>query len=100
MNQNPYQRAKDTLGSLPDIFFDGIMDFQDRPAIEWVADWTDEDEESLDQALEAINKLWCKYTTHLPTQDHCGIPDHDYCWLCGESLPNKAPRGDTGTNRG
>lgn len=96
---NMAERARQMLLDFTDVFFDGILDFQQRPALEWIKDWTDEDEEAFDGALDTLQALWCKYTTHMPRSDQCGIPDHDYCFLCGESLPGKAPRSDTRVNR-
>lgn len=34
----------------------------------------------------------CAIYGHVPTMDHCMIPEHDFCEVCNELTPNQAPR--------
>lgn len=31
----------------------------------------------------------CLYIFHEPVDDHCGKPEHRYCWKCYTSTPNQ-----------
>ncbi len=56
--------------------------------------WTDipNSETMFDQFVEKLQAVMCKHTGHLPTQDHCGYPEHDYCGRCMTATPGQAAR--------
>lgn len=39
---------------------------------------------------EGWGRIVCVFIGHSPTQDHCGIPDHDYCVICQKRMPGAA----------
>lgn len=53
---------------------------------------TEGEHEEIDEARSLIARFICKIYGHEPTQDQCGMPEHDYCTICEELTPGQAPR--------
>lgn len=39
-----------------------------------------------------FRRALCAMFGHEPDMDHCGRPEHDFCWSCNKPMPGMAPR--------
>lgn len=65
------------------LFF-RISELEDRICDKpWVKDWHF-------SITEGAQKALCLVLSHVPINDQCCIPEHDFCAYCGKSMPGKA----------
>lgn len=53
-------------------------------------DMPEEHWDEIDAAMQAFRPLICLAYGHWPSPDQCGIPEHDFCVVCGVSTPRVA----------
>lgn len=46
----------------------------------------------IDGTLDGAMLVMCEQLGHVPTVDHCGLPEHDHCLWCQYPMPNRAER--------
>ena len=64
---------------------DWLIDATDEAGIEL----TDEQDDKWNAAMNALRAVWCDVFGHSPTRDHCGLPEHDFCLMCGKGMPRR-----------
>lgn len=50
------------------------------------------DQDKIENLADEFGRAVCAVVGHQPTQDHCGIPDHDHCLWCQARTPGQAER--------
>jgi hypothetical protein len=61
----------------------------------WLDDNGDDsilDDLIVDKAIDELEKAFCAVLGCVPTQDHCGRPEHDFCMWCRKPTPGLATR--------
>lgn len=48
------------------------------------------DDEGVQDTLDSFRDLICLTYGHWPTVDQCGLPEHDYCLVCGIRISARA----------
>lgn len=56
----------------------------------WIYSASDDEVEKLEDAICTFKVRICEITGCLPVQDHCRLPEHDYCICCKELRPGQA----------
>lgn len=57
-----------------------------EPTRDKISYWLDE------HVVDHVARVLCRLTGHIPTVDHCGMPEHDYCEGCQKLMPGMADR--------
>lgn len=66
--------------------------YDDLYGEDWSETASDEETEALEEKLDAFKRELCGLYGCLPIQDHCGKPEHDYCFVCNTLTPGQAKR--------
>lgn len=77
------RRAIEALLFLEDILIDGLDSqvWQNMPDEEWP-----------EPLIKPIMAWWCSKAGHDPMPDQCGMPNHEYCSVCGAITPGEWTR--------
>lgn len=45
-----------------------------------------------DALIDPLKQWWCEQVGHDPIPDNCGMPEHEYCIMCGAPTPGEWTR--------
>lgn len=71
------------------MLIDGIEGWWEGGILDMISE---EAHNAIENRLMAVRRGWCETIGHDVVQDHCGMPEHDYCMTCQQRRPGEAAR--------